>query len=78
VSCLAGFTAPAHLRIEGPLFTEDTIISADRGTFRRAVTVPPGHFPVHFRCDARRVQGPTEARNLVFRVQGFLIRRVAD
>jgi phosphoglycerol transferase len=64
----------SSLLIDGPSFTEHLqITGAKASPFRRCFTIPPGRHEIHFLCDGKPLDAPTDPRQLVFRVHNFRV-----
>jgi phosphoglycerol transferase len=66
----------AHLRIDGPLFSEQITVSRECGCLCRTVEVPPGTHEIRFTCDAPRLVSATDPRWMVFHLADFSLQEL--
>jgi phosphoglycerol transferase len=65
---------PARLAIRSCLFADQMDIDEQGLAFARTLTVPPGTWVIHFRCEGRPVRLPHDGRTLVFRVENYGVK----
>jgi phosphoglycerol transferase len=71
-----GWSEYANITIKTESFSEN-IIANNQGThYEKRFVIPPGQYIISFISDARRVDAPSDPRNLVFRVDNFKLREI--
>ena len=66
-----GYPEFSNLTIESKVVTENLEINNSGYRYEKEITVPPGSHAIKFSCDAKRVNAPTDPRELVFRTANF-------
>ncbi|HEX7771684.1 MAG TPA: hypothetical protein VF435_04640, partial [Pyrinomonadaceae bacterium] len=71
MSLSTGYEEFSNLIIQSPLHNETRKINVFPTPLQLTLTLPPGHTPIEFSSDAKRVKAPADPRYLVFRVDDF-------
>ncbi len=66
-----GYPELSNLKIESTLVNENLKINNSGYSYEKEIIIPPGSHAIKFRCDAERVDAPTDPRYLVFRIVNF-------
>ena len=66
-----GYPELSNLKIESTLVNENLKINNSGYSYEKEIIITPGSHAIKFRCDAERVDAPTDPRYLVFRIVNF-------
>jgi hypothetical protein len=76
MSLATGYEEFSNLIVRSPLNSEERQINSEPTHYTLTLTLPPGHTPIEFISDAKRVIAPADPRTLVFRVENFQFKEL--